>query len=441
MGTATSQYHDHTGAVYQRHKLFILSVIALVTAGMAFSLRGASLTQLQATFFTPFDPIHATELATAAIGAAFLGFAVSVLIGSPLCDSLGMGRLLGISSLLFIVGTFGTVFTPVSASAGTTLKMFFFIIGLAHGLVEAVINPLIATIYPNDKTHKLNVLHAWWPGGLIIGGLIGSVAGLDYNVKLGLVLLPAVIFGFMLIGTKFPPTERAAAGVSNSDMFKEATKPLFLLLLGAMLLTASAELAPGQWVDSALTRTVHFQGILLLVYVSGLMFVMRFFAGPIAHKLSPIGLMFISCLLAALGLVALAKADSPVTGLLAATLWGTGVCYMWPTMLAITSERFPRGGAFLMGLIGSFGNIAIYFVLPKIGQVFDQAKVAAAGGDEAFKALSGAPLNDVLVKASEKSFMFVAALPAVLLIVFGAWWLADKAKGGYKAEVLTAGQE
>jgi fucose permease len=119
-----------------------------------------------------------------------------------------------------------------------------------------------------------------------------------------------------------------------------------------MFLTAASELAPGQWVDIALTRTVGMRGIWLLVYVSGLMFVMRHFAGAAVHKLSPIGLLWVSCALASAGLVALSFANDPVTGLLAATLWGTGVCYMWPTMLATSSERFPRGGALLMGLMG-----------------------------------------------------------------------------------------
>ena len=168
--------------------------------------------------------------------------------------------------------------------------------------------------------------------------------------------------------SKFPPTERKAAGVSMGEMFRELLNPLFFVLFCSMFLTAASELAPGQWVDFALSRTVHMPGILLLVYVSGLMFVMRHFAGPLVHRLSSIGLLWVSCLLASLGLVALSFANSPVTGLLAATLWGTGVCYMWPTMLATASERFPRGGALLMGLMGTAGMLSIQFVLPLMGR-------------------------------------------------------------------------
>jgi hypothetical protein len=234
---------------------------------------------------------------------------------------------------------------------------------------------------------------------------------------------------------KFPPTERAASGVSMGRMFRELANPMFLVLFCSMFLTAASELAPGQWVDLALTRTVHMQGILLLVYVSGIMFVARHFAGPLVHKLSPIGLLWCSCLLAALGLVFLSMADSPVLGILAATVWGAGVCFMWPTMLATASERFPHGGALLMGLMGTAGTLSIYFVLPKMGAIFDAKKVELAGGESAFKALEaagGEKLNYILGIASQSSFRAVAILPAILLVVFGAIWLYDRSKGGYK---------
>ena len=154
---------------------------------------------------------------------------------------------------------------------------------------------------------------------------------------------------------------------------------MFFVLFCSMFLTAASELAPGSWVDLALSRTVHMPGILLLVYVSGLMFLMRHFAGPLGHILSPIGVLWVSCLLASLGLVALSFASSPVTGLLAATVWGTGVCYMWPTMLATASERFPRGGALLMGLMGTAGTLSIQFVLPRMGAIFDAEKDRSGG--------------------------------------------------------------
>jgi hypothetical protein len=222
-------------------------------------------------------------------------------------------------------------------------------------------------------------------------------------------------------------------------MFRELRNPLFIVLFLSMFLTAASELAPGQWVDFALSRTVHMPGILLLVYVSALMFVMRHFAGPLVHKLSSIGLLWCSCLMASLGLLSLSAANSPLTGLLAATVWGSGVCYLWPTMLATASERFPRGGALLMGLMGTAGTLSIRFVLPIMGSIYDSRKIEVAGGDAAFNALPAGPeLERVLGLAAQTSFRAVAVLPAILLLVFGLIWLYDRARGGYRVKALSS---
>jgi fucose permease len=264
-----------------------------------------------------------------------------------------------------------------------------------------------------------------------------SHLGLGWQMKLGIVFLPAVALIALCAGMKFPPTERAAAGVTTKEMFRELANPLFLVLFASMFLTAASELAPGQWVDLALSRTVHMPGILLLVYVSGLMFLMRNFASPLVHKFSSIGVLWLSCLGAALGLYALSVANSPVTALLAATLWGTGVCYMWPTMLATASERFPRGGALLMGLMGTAGTLSIQFVLPIMGSIFDHKKIELAGGTPAFNALPPGPeLDRILGIAAQTSFRDVAALPAILLLVFGAIWFYDRSRGGFRAQKL-----
>ena len=432
-------------AEYNKPKLFLLSVIALATAGMAFGVRGDIGGALQGHFFDPIDPANSARLIGEVVGILFLGFAFAIAIGSPLLDFFGMGRLLAISSLCFTAGTLTVLFADNLAGKIPVYWVLWtgmLLTGIGQGLVETVINPLAATLYPNDKTHKLNVLHAWWPGGIIIGGLISYGMGrLDWGwqPKLSVVLVPAVVYGAMILGTKFPPTERVAAGVSAGSMFKELGRPLFIILWLSMFLTAASELAPGQWVDIALTRTVGMKGIILLIYVSGLMFVMRHFAGTLVHKLSPIGLLWVSCLLASAGLLLLSVANSPLTGLLAATVWGTGVCYMWPTMLASASERFPRGGALLIGLMGTAGTLSIKFVLPWMGNIFDKTKIKVAGGEEAFKALTGDKLNEVLGNAAQQSFRRVAILPAILLVVFGAIWLYDRARGGYKAEKIIPG--
>ena len=438
--TASPGHDKH--AEYNKPKLFLLSVIALATAGIGFSIRGDAAGAMKAHFFDPVDQLHSAEMIGSVLGILFMGFAVAIAVGSPLLDYFGMGRLLGISGASFIIGNLIVLFADhihVGFPVFWVVWIGMLLVGIGQGLVETVINPLAATLYPEDKTHKLNVLHAWWPGGIIIGGVISLALGnmgAGWQTKMAVVLLPAVIYTAMIFGTRFPPTERVAAGIPARQMFKELARPLFIVLWFSMFLTAAAELAPGQWVDIALTRTVGMKGIILLIYVSGLMFVMRHFAGSLAHKLSPIGLLWVSCLLASVGLLLLSVANSPVTGLLAATVWGTGVCYMWPTMLASASERFPRGGALLIGLMGTAGTLSIKFVLPWMGSIFDKTKIKVAGGEAQFQALSGDKLNEVLGVAAQQSFRVVAILPAILLIVFGAVWLYDRARGGYKAEKL-----
>ena len=438
--SATHATEAHSDA--NKAKLFLIGLFAITTAGISFSLRSSIAGDIQANLLNPLDPINSAAMLGSALGIAFLGFAITIALGSPMLDFLGMRLVLTFSALSFISGTLITIFAGSLASGMgvyTMVKAGMLLSGIGWGSMETVINPLTATLYPADKTHKLNVMHAWWPGGIIMGGLIGLAIGqigMDWKIKFAVVLIPAIATLVMLMGSKFPKTERAAAGIPAGEMFKQAVKPGFLVWFFAMFLTAASELAPGQWVDAALTRTVHMKGIWLLIYVSGLMFVMRHFAGPMVHRLSSVGLLWFSCLFASLGLLALSVANSPVMGFLAATIWGVGVCYMWPTMLAAASERYPRGGALVMGMIGTAGSLSIWFVLPQMGKILDAAKIKAAGGEGAFTALTGDALNSVLVQASAASFRSVAILPAFLLIVFGAIWLNDKRKGGFKPEQL-----
>ena len=432
-------------AAYDRTRLFLVSALALTTAGIAASLRANAAGDIQRIFLDPIDKAHSAEMIGAILGIPFLGFALTIAIGSPLLDVIGMGLLLPLSGILFALGNLIMVFSGSLATGPAVYTVLWagaLIIGIGWGLVETVINPLTTSLYPDDKTARLNTLHAWWPGGLVIGGLLGvamSNAGLGWQAKLALVALPGIAVAILCAGVKFPPTERKAAGISMGQMFRQLANPIFVILFLSMFLTAASELAPGQWVDFALSRTVHMPGILLLVYVSALMFVMRHFAGALVHKLSSIGLLWVSCFMASLGLVALSVANSPVTGLLAATLWGVGVCYMWPTMLATASERFPRGGALLMGLMGTAGTLSIQFVLPMMGAVYDRTKVAAAGGEAAFNALApgSEELNRVLSIAAQSSFRAVAVLPAILLLVFGVIWLRDRSRGGFRAQKIS----
>lgn len=423
---------------YNKTRLYWTSSLALCMSGIANALRAASASDLQHTYLDPIDRLHSAEMTGTILGIPFLAFAITIAVSSPLLDIIGMGLLLPLAAILVPFGMLlmGFAGDIAPGSVYPVLWSGAAIAGIGWGLTETVMNPLIASLYPDDKTAKLNSAHAWWPGGLVIGGLLGvglSSWGVSLGIRMGIVAIPAVVVLFLALGVKYPPTERAAAGISTGKMFRELLNPMFLVLFLSMFLTAASELAPGQWVDLALSRTVGMPGILLLVYVSGLMFLMRHFAGPLVHKLSPIGVLWFSCLGAALGLIALSYANSPVMGLLAATLWGTGVCYMWPTMLATASERFPRGGALLMGLMGTAGTLSIQFVLPMMGSIYDREKIELAGGEAAFNSLQGDALNTVLGGAAQASFRAVGILPAILLVVFGAIWLYDLRRGGYKA--------
>jgi len=415
-------------------RLFLASCLALVTTSMVFSIRGDILDALGADFKLNKEQIGLI------LSPAFWGFTVSILIGGSLVDFFGMRRLLALSSWGYIVAVAAILFAP---RPSTPVAPFYsdpgFLIlyggmlalGLSQGLVEGVINPLCATLYPNDKTHKMNVLHAWWPGGLICGGLmafaITKLMGLDapgvsaglltlgWQVKLGTIIVPALGYLMLIRGQHFPATERVSAGVSTSEMLRESMRPMFLLLWVCMWMTAATELAPDQWVGSLITQLTGMQGILILVYTAGLMFVLRFFGGPMAHKFSPFGLLSLSAILAAAGLFLLGGVKTPTDAFLAATLFGIGKTYFWPTMLGVTSELFPRGGALLLAIMGGTGNLAVAFVLPVMGGWYDTAGAAAA-------------------------FRYVGVLPLILIGVFAGLFLYFRSRGGYRAEELHAVQ-
>src|SRR3989442_7204300 len=218
--------------IYCRRRLFLVSVLALVTTGIGFSIRGNIASSLQVDLFDPIDKLRSAEMVATALGVVFLGFAFTIAIGSPLLDYIGMGRLLCVSSACLISGSLIVIFSQQlqggSFSLFRVVWVGMLIIGIGQGLVETVINPLTATVYPEDKTHRLNVLHAWWPGGIIIGGLTGLAMGqvhLGWKAQMAGVTLPAAVFGLIAFGTKFPATERVAAGVSASQMMREVLRP------------------------------------------------------------------------------------------------------------------------------------------------------------------------------------------------------------------------
>ena len=426
-----------------RKRLYHVGNLSIFMIGLGFAVRANIASNLQEDIYDKIDLVNSAALVGEALSATFMGFALTLLFGSALVDLIGMKRMLLLSALGYIAGAVGLVFATtmaINSSVETVIWVSLLLTGLGWGAVEAASNPMVAALYPEEKTHRLNILHAWWPAGIVVGGLMGFTitrVGLPWELNMFVLLLPALALAWMVSRATFPVTERVAAGVSYGQMFSELLKrPLFWVFWVCMFFTATAELAPGQWVNIALSHIVGMQGILLLVYVSALMFVMRHFAGPIVAHISPIGLMFVSCLAAGIGLYLLSLADTPALAFGAATVWGIGVCYLWPTMLAITSERFPRGGAMALGLMGFAGGMAIKFVLPQMGAIFDTAKAQAAGGADQLAALSPQAMQEVLRYASVESFQSVAIVPLLLLPVFGLIWLFDRRKGGHQVESI-----
>ena len=426
-----------------RRRLYYIGNLSIFMIGLGFAVRASIAPDLKANIYDLIDPINSATMLGEALGATFAGFALTLLFGSALVDHIGIKRMLLLSAVGYVLGAIGLIvatLVPVGAFVQALVLVSLLLTGLGWGAVEAASNPMVASLYPQEKTHRLNILHAWWPGGIVVGGVSGVAItgfGWDWKLNLLLLLLPALAMAWMVARSSFPVTERVAAGVSYGDMFRELLKkPLFWVFWLCMYFTAAAELAPGQWVNISLSNIVGMQGILLLVYVSGLMFVMRHFAGPIVDRISSVGLMFASCLAAGIGLYLLSLANTPLLAFAAATVWGIGVCYMWPTMLGIISERFPRGGALALGLMGFAGGMAIQFVLPQMGAIFDQARVEAAGGADNLATLSGDAMQEVIRYASVESFQAVAFVPLMLLPVFGVIWYLDHRKGGHQAEQI-----
>jgi len=472
-----------------RRLLFVCSCIALITSAFTFVVRGDVMQQMGNAF--SFDQTQKGSLE----GAVFVGMALSMLGGGFVCDLLGMKRIMYLACASHLLGSLGTILAPkllgTDVDTNTSFNWLYFnsiLMGCGNGLTEVAINPLIATLYADKKTHYLNILHAWWPGGLVIGGLsafgisalYAKDSGIDmsfiplahWQVSLCLIVLPAIIYGIMLIPSKFPHTERVASGVSNSAMFKECLRPMFILWGVCMLMTAATELGPQKWQNSVMESTAHVSGTLILVYTSGMMFILRHFAGPIAHKISPTGLLAVSSVLAGIGLFLLSTANSGVTAFAYATIFGLGIAYFWPTMLGVTAERFPKGGALAMALMGSIGNLAISQVLPQMGRIVDTYAVAYVeqNGDPAiekqiliandagkFTSLNAKVIDDLKAEKKEPevvkvadaaqslgyqmAFRWVSILPAALVTLFTLIILYDRSRGGYKPEILISREE
>jgi MFS family permease len=423
-------HHDagKNGTVSNAQRLLWAGFMAILAAGVGFSIRAGILGQWAEQYgFTQ------TELG-AITGGGLTGFGIIILLSSLIADRIGFGPLMFAAFVMHLISAGLTLATGAAFAAGGKPLAFqclfwgMFLFAIGNGIAEAVVNPLVATLFPKNKTHYLNILHAGWPGGLILGGLASyfMTGGADtkpvaWQVQISLFLIPVALYGLMMLGQRFPKSEASSSGVSYKDMLGElgligaavicgllalffksdlGLSPIvaagistallavfgaatgfrfghvllaFLLLIHALV--GYVELGTDSWI-SKITGTIMANpanGLLLFVYTSGLMFVLRFFAGPIVEKISPLGLLAVSAVFGAAGLTLLGNAQGAIMCVIAATVYGIGKTFLWPTMLAVVSEQFPKGGAITIGAAGGVGMLSAGLLGgPGIGFLQDQ---------------------------------------------------------------------
>jgi len=392
----------------QRNKLFVASCLALLVTSLSFGIRAGVLNQQGADF-----NLTATQLGTIA-ATAFWGFPLAVVIGGIIVDIIGMKKLLVMAFLFHLAGILLTIF----ANGYWTLFISTLLIGIANGTVEAACNPLVTSLYPDNKTTKLNHFHLWFPGGIVIGTLIVFLfnkIGLSTQMQVGVMLIPAILYGYLFYELEFPKTERVTSGVSTSEMYKALVNPLFFFMIICMFGTAITELFTGQWID-VLLKNVSDNAILLLTIETGIMVVGRGFAGPVVHKFSPQGVLLISTVLAALGLYLLGHTNGNML-FVGAIIFGMGVCYFWPTMLGFVSENLPKTGAVGINLMGGAGMFAVSVYMIFMGGFYDKliaANIPAGTTDVDMANV----LNTAKKAAGPEVINTTLIIPIILIVAF-----------------------
>jgi len=421
MSNATTVSSDAIAPNAQR--LLWAGFLAILAAGIGFGIRGGILANWAAEFGFTGAQLGAIG------GAGFTGFCFGIIIGGVVVDKIGYGKLVVAAFLFHVLSAFIT-FAATGGQAQGTAYMFLyigtFVFALANGTLEAVANPLVSTLFPHNRTHYLNILHASWPAGLVLGGLVGWILGegmhLSWKLQLGLFLVPTALYGVAFYGQSFPKSEASAKGLSVGQMLHEvgilgalvacvlvglffkdqlgsilvfftgsaffasaawaymawATAGALLLVVaiqtnfsvGSMLLfvlfmthmlLGAVELGTDGWIQNITGNILTpAQGKILFVFTSLLMFSLRFCAHFIEKnlRLSPIGLLFICSVLAAIGLRMVSGIETFVGAMVALAVYALGKTFFWPTMLAVVGDRFPRTGAVAMSIMGGIGMMS-----------------------------------------------------------------------------------
>jgi len=377
--------------------LFNASCTALVVTALTFATRAGMIEPWRAEF-----NLDATQ-AGWIVGTAFWGFTLAMVLIGPLVDLIGMKRVIYMALTGHVAGILLTIF------AGGFWSLFFstLLIGVANGSVEAATNPLITAMHPNDKTRMLNKFHVWFPGGIVIGGLMVfglKALGYGWRLQMAAMLIPTLAYGIMFLRVKLPQTERVTAGYTYKDMLKACVSPLFLFMAACMLLTAATELGSNQWMTALLENVMEQEGInsiLLLVWISGIMALGRSVAGPIVHKLSPSGVLLGSAIFSGIGLYLLSISGG-LWSFGAAAVFAIGITYFWPTMLGFVNENIPKSGALGLAIMGGIGFFGGGIAQPLIGKIYDMKFIE---------------LGDSLA-AGSSTLQFVIILTVILTIAF-----------------------
>jgi len=403
----------------KKTQLFNASCVALVVTALAFATRGSFVE----AWATEFNLTHAQV--GWIVGTAFWGFTLAMTFGGPLVDIIGLGRIIAIA---FICHVAGIVLTIV-ATGFWTLFISTLFVGVANGSVEAACNPLNTSMYTDEKTRRLNRFHAWFPTGIVIGGLVVYLfnnIGLDnWRYAMAIMLLPTLAYGYMFLNKRFPQTERVTSGFSYKDMLKACVSPLFIFMACCMILTAATELGTNQWI-AALLANVSDNPILLLVWISGIMALARQFGGTFVHNTKSTVILLLSAILAFAGLILMGYTSGVVMVFLSTGIFALGVAFFWPTMLGFVSENVPTSGALGLAIMGGIGFLGGAIAQPALGAIFDAQTTAAVPSGQVAEVLKSAAegTQEAMMWAKAQltggvhTLRYVALVPAVLIAAF-----------------------
>ncbi len=349
----------------EQGKLFTGICMALMPTAFSFILVSNILNQLKTEFILTNADVGYIG------GAALWGMSVSLLAIGPFLEKIGfkkatigafIGHISGVT--LFLVA----YFFAGDPSAFWILFLGAIGMGCGNGMIEVAGNPMTAALYPDNKTTKLNHFHGFYTGGLVLGGLIGwgmtqigSVGAINighWTAQMAIVYIPILIYGWLLFPRKFPKTEIAEAGIPIKEMFRYTfTTPGVLGLILLMIFTLGVEMGTMRWIPDVL-QAAGLHGILVLVWISGLMFVLRMFAGPFVEKFSPTGMLLGGSCLVFIGLLMFSYLETNVLPLMiAGAFFAVGITFFVPNMIGLMSERFPRAGSLGIVLLLGMGFI------------------------------------------------------------------------------------